>query len=198
MVRDGFSGTEDEAPSATPTAGETKEHTISSHLFKSFILGPVLSLPILFSLMGMLSLISFGLGPLETWAAGLGPLSSILVVISMVFIIGLIVLIATFAVGRITRFGVGSMWGMSLPKNRTWLWSRGFVMFTLGAIVISSLITLETQLESILEPWSTQFSGSLGDFYVGMITGPFSFVGWFLVGYIGYLVAYRLTFFQEK
>lgn len=90
------------------------------------------------------------------------------------------------------------MWEKSLPKNRKWTLSQGFVVFTLGVITISSLISLELWLESSLEPWSMQFSGSSGDFFVGMITEPISFIGFMFVGFIGYLVACKLSFFQDN
>ncbi|MFW9844955.1 MAG: hypothetical protein ACFFEV_10295 [Candidatus Thorarchaeota archaeon] len=113
-------------------------------------------------------------------------------------IIFLIILVSTFVVGFVNKGVAESIWEISLPNNRKWLITQGFLVYILGAIIQICVFSVKIWVESSLESWSDQLPGSLGDFLVGMITEPLSLVGILLTGIIGYLIAIKIPMFKDS
>jgi hypothetical protein len=127
--------------------------------------------------------------PIEQWVEGYSIVFQIAVEIPLFVIFILLFPISFYIVGYINRFGVERISKTKQPNNRKWTILSGFIVYSIGWILIYNILGTTMMVEQPESYW-------IGILSFALINS----IEWFclfLVGVVGYIVALKLPIFRN-
>lgn len=163
-------------------SGVEEETPTCSKLISIFGLGLALTLAMSVLFLGFIVLYLNVLIPIGHWPEGPSIPWVILLVLSL--------LVVSYVIGIINRFGVERISKTNLPRNRKWIFLHGFIVTLIGWILIYNLLGFF----QMIEPPESYWIGLVSL----MISNGIQWSCLLLVGLVGYLVAVKLPVFRNK